>query len=124
MTSDDFWITILKLASVPLLVLLNGFFVAAEFALVKIRDTQLETLVPKVTGAPGLRGRSCTISTQPSAPRNLVSRSRAWAWAGWASRCSRLFWRPCSDILMLTRPRPIGLPLRLGLPSSPFCTLS
>jgi len=45
MTSSDLWITALKLASVPLLVLLNGFFVAAEFALVKIRDTQLETLV-------------------------------------------------------------------------------
>jgi len=45
MSSSDFWITALKLASVPLLVLLNGFFVAAEFALVKIRDTQLETLV-------------------------------------------------------------------------------
>jgi CBS domain containing-hemolysin-like protein len=38
-------LTILQLAAVPLLVLLNGFFVAAEFALVKIRDTQLETLV-------------------------------------------------------------------------------
>ena len=45
MTSSDLWMTALKLASVPLLVLLNGFFVAAEFALVKIRDTQLETLV-------------------------------------------------------------------------------
>jgi CBS domain containing-hemolysin-like protein len=45
MTSTELWITILKLASVPFLVLLNGFFVAAEFALVKIRDTQLETLV-------------------------------------------------------------------------------
>jgi CBS domain containing-hemolysin-like protein len=45
MTSSEFWLTILKLASVPFLVLLNGFFVAAEFALVKIRDTQLETLV-------------------------------------------------------------------------------
>lgn len=40
-------LTILQLAAVPLLVLLNGFFVAAEFALVKIRDTQLETLVAK-----------------------------------------------------------------------------
>lgn len=38
---------ILKLAAVAFLVLLNGFFVAAEFALVKIRDTQLETLVLK-----------------------------------------------------------------------------
>ena len=39
--------TILQLAAVPVLVLLNGFFVAAEFALVKIRDTQLESLVAK-----------------------------------------------------------------------------
>ncbi len=31
----------LKIAAVAMLVLLNGFFVAAEFALVKIRDTQL-----------------------------------------------------------------------------------
>ncbi len=38
-------VTVLQLTAVPLLVLLNGFFVAAEFALVKIRDTQLETLV-------------------------------------------------------------------------------
>src|SRR5919106_3921802 len=45
MNSSELWITILKLASVPFLVLLNGFFVAAEFALVKIRDTQLENLV-------------------------------------------------------------------------------
>ena len=45
MTNPDLWTAILKLASVQLLVLLNGFFVAAEFALVKIRDTQLETLV-------------------------------------------------------------------------------
>lgn len=38
---------ILKLAAVALLVFLNGFFVAAEFALVKIRDTQLEPLARK-----------------------------------------------------------------------------
>src|SRR5687768_13253970 len=37
----------LKLFAVLVLVLLNGFFVAAEFALVKIRDTQLETLVSR-----------------------------------------------------------------------------
>ena len=47
MNIDDIPITLFKLAAVPLLVLLNGFFVAAEFALVKIRDTQLETLVAK-----------------------------------------------------------------------------
>jgi CBS domain containing-hemolysin-like protein len=37
----------LKLVAVFALVLLNGFFVAAEFALVKIRDTQLDTLITK-----------------------------------------------------------------------------
>jgi hypothetical protein len=35
-----FW----KLAIIAALVLLNGFFVAAEFALVKVRGSQLETL--------------------------------------------------------------------------------
>ena len=38
---------VFKFALVILLVLLNGFFVAAEFALVKIRDTQLDRLVQK-----------------------------------------------------------------------------
>ena len=37
----------LKIFAVSLLVLLNGFFVAAELALVRIRDTQLEALVVK-----------------------------------------------------------------------------
>ncbi len=47
MNANEIPMTILQLAAVPLLVLLNGFFVAAEFALVKIRDTQLETLVSR-----------------------------------------------------------------------------
>ena len=37
----------LKILAVLALVLLNGFFVAAEFALVKVRDTQLQTLAAK-----------------------------------------------------------------------------
>lgn len=44
------WEIIGKLLLVVVLVLLNGFFVAAEFALVKIRDTQLDTLVAKGHG--------------------------------------------------------------------------
>ena len=35
----------LMILAVGVLVFLNGFFVAAEFALVKLRDTQLEPLV-------------------------------------------------------------------------------
>ena len=38
---------ILSILLVAFLVFLNGFFVAAEFAIVKIRDTQLEPLVAK-----------------------------------------------------------------------------
>jgi len=38
---------LLKLFAVVFLVLLNGFFVAAEFALVKIRETQLTALIAK-----------------------------------------------------------------------------
>ncbi|MCX7872355.1 MAG: hemolysin family protein [Verrucomicrobiae bacterium] len=38
---------IVKLLIVAVLVFMNGFFVAAEFALVKIRDTQLDILISK-----------------------------------------------------------------------------
>jgi CBS domain containing-hemolysin-like protein len=41
---DLYWIA-LKVLAVGVLVFLNGFFVAAEFALVKLRDTQLEPLI-------------------------------------------------------------------------------
>ena len=43
----DWGLIILKILAVIFLVLLNGFFVAAEFALVKIRITQLTPLVNK-----------------------------------------------------------------------------
>ena len=44
---DPLFLIGLKLLAVVALVLCNGFFVAAEFALVKIRDTQLEPLIAK-----------------------------------------------------------------------------
>lgn len=42
---------LLKILGVVVLVLLNGFFVAAEFALVKVRDTQLSPLIAQGHGA-------------------------------------------------------------------------
>ena len=45
MDMDASTLLILKLLALVFLVALNGFFVAAEFALVKIRDTQLDKLV-------------------------------------------------------------------------------
>jgi CBS domain containing-hemolysin-like protein len=46
-THDSPTMIAIKLFAVFILVLLNGFFVAAEFALVKIRDTQLDPLIRK-----------------------------------------------------------------------------
>ena len=42
---DDITTIIIKLILVILLVLMNGFFVAAEFAVVKIRSSRLETMI-------------------------------------------------------------------------------
>jgi hypothetical protein len=39
------WLTILGVLAIPALVALNGFFVAAEFALVAVRRTRVEELV-------------------------------------------------------------------------------
>ncbi|MGB2867756.1 MAG: hemolysin family protein [Bacteroidota bacterium] len=42
-----FWEYVVNIAVVIFFVLLNGFFVAAEFAIVKVRSTQIEPLVQK-----------------------------------------------------------------------------
>lgn len=47
MNGDLVILIVLKVLAVLVLVLLNGFFVAAEFALVKIRDTQLDPLIAR-----------------------------------------------------------------------------
>lgn len=41
------WLTLTQILGTILIILVNGFFVAAEFALVKIRDTQLEPIASK-----------------------------------------------------------------------------
>jgi len=43
----DFWTTIFDVFVVIFFVLLNGFFVAAEFAIVKVRTTQIEPLAQR-----------------------------------------------------------------------------
>ena len=52
---DPLILLIAKLVTVVALVLLNGFFVVAEFALVKIRDSQLKTLADEGVTRAALR---------------------------------------------------------------------
>ncbi|MGA3163907.1 MAG: hemolysin family protein [Verrucomicrobiota bacterium] len=47
MNGDAFILVALKILAVLALVLMNGFFVAAEFALVRVRETQLDALAGK-----------------------------------------------------------------------------
>ena len=47
MSPDEFMHLFWRLLAVGLLVFLNGFFVAAEFALVKLRHTQIDPLIKK-----------------------------------------------------------------------------
>ncbi len=59
--TDEHWlIDLLRLSAVPLLVVLNGLFVAAEFALVAVRKTRIEEMVR--AGLPGARGAESAIN--------------------------------------------------------------
>ena len=83
-----FW-TILGVLAVPLLVLVNAMFVAAEFSLVSVRRTRVEETdqgPPRRLGG-GARRRS-TIWTTRSPPPSWASRWPAWAWAGSANPAS------------------------------------
>ena len=55
---DSPGIIFLRLGAIALLVFLNGFFVAAEFALVKVRSSQLDALTAEGNiAAPASRAR-------------------------------------------------------------------
>ncbi len=57
MTFDEIISILLRLFSIVLLVALNGFFVAAEFSIVKIRDTQLQPLINRKNRRAKMAGR-------------------------------------------------------------------
>ena len=92
--SESTWVwDVLGLLAVPALVVLNGLFVAAEFALVAVRRTRIEELVAQgVAGARAVQTGHPTTSTAPSPPPSSASPWRASAWAGSASRP----WPGCS----------------------------
>ena len=64
------------------LIFVNAYFVAAEFALVKVRTSQIDQLVEEGSWAARMTSRRWTSSTSTSRRRRSASRWRAWRWAG------------------------------------------
>jgi CBS domain containing-hemolysin-like protein len=79
-----------------ILVLLNGFFVAAEFAMVKLRSTRVEAIADSTAGAAHPAHRTHQLDAYLSACQLGITLA-SWAWAGSVSRrsrtCSNRCWR-------------------------------
>lgn len=71
------------------LVALNGFFVATEFALVKVRPTRLDELARRGSAAASRAKRLVEQLDEYLPPRNWASRWPRWRWAGSGSPRSR-----------------------------------
>src|SRR4051812_31225641 len=84
MNFDQVIAVVLRLLAVLLLVLLNGFFVAAEFALVKLRQTQLNTLVAKGNRRAQMALKLITHldATLSATQLGITSASLALGWVG------------------------------------------
>lgn len=78
------WLDLLRLALVPALVLLNGFFVAAEFALVAVRRTQVEEQVRQgKRGSHALAGQVDNLDRSIAATQlGITLASIALGWIG------------------------------------------
>ena len=79
---DDWQTNLTYLAIAALMVILNGFFVAAEFALVKVRAVNLKNLSSNASPLPRSRTGSATGWTHRCPPANLGSRWRHLPWDG------------------------------------------
>ncbi len=76
----DNWVyNAIYLATAVGMVLLNAFFVAAEFGLVKVRGGQLDALVAKGGHLPARHAGWAIDWTRPCPPANSVSRWPRWA---------------------------------------------
>ncbi len=78
------WLDFIRLLAVPCLVLLNGFFVAAEFALVAVRKTRVETFVrEKRRGSTLLQEQVTSLDRSIAATQlGITLASLALGWVG------------------------------------------
>ncbi|NJM57224.1 MAG: DUF21 domain-containing protein [Synechococcales cyanobacterium RU_4_20] len=97
-----------RFAAVMALILLNAFFVAAEFSVLSVRQSRINQLVQEgdanapdsATGCSRGMGRAL-LSAYPKS----VLRSRAWPWVGLA----KIPWEPaCPSPWPVSRSRPLS----------------
>jgi putative hemolysin len=103
--SSDFWWTLAGLVSLPVLIGLNGFFVAAEFSLVAVRRTRIEELVQRgVKGARSVENAIDQISRSIAATQlGITLCSIALGWVAEQALAQVL------DSLFATLPQPWNL---------------
>ena len=84
------WVA-LSLLSIPALIVLNGLFVAAEFALVAVRKTRVEELVARgVQGAHAVDAAVRNLSRSIAATQLGVTLSSMFTNADWARSTVRV----------------------------------
>jgi hypothetical protein len=112
-----------RIAIIPLLVLLNAFFVAAEFSLVTVRRTRLEEMVPRRCSERGRgRGDVRRLDDMIAAIQLGITDDEPLALGGRARACAH------HRALVLVRAAPLGIfaatasPPRLHSSRSPICT--
>ena len=67
-SSGEFWWTLVSLISIPLLIGMNGFFVAAEFSLVALRKTRIEEMVSR-----GVQGAQAVQAAMENIGRSIAA---------------------------------------------------
>ena len=85
-------LSLLQFVAVAMLILANAFFVAAEFALVSVRDTRIEQMMAAgVPGARAVRRLQQDLDDFSACRATGRDASARWRWAGLASRWPRGF---------------------------------
>ena len=113
---EDITTIIIKLVLVVLLVLMNGFFVAAEFAVVKVRGSRLEALINEGNNRAAYAKKLTDHLDVSLLLLSWASPWLPWALAGWASLLSAMCWsRYLYTLAWRGRwPPPFPLPLPLA----------
>ena len=90
---------LLQIVAVALLILANGFFVAAEFALVSIRETRIEQMIAaRVPGAGAVRRLQSDLEGfLPAGQLGVTLCSLALGWIGEPLAANRSEERRCRE---------------------------